>query len=232
MVNSTADVIRELARLVLARAEDASDHVLRVAVTGITASGKSTIAAELVDHIRASGLPCVRLPVDGFHNPQSVRYQRGRDSPEGYYRDAYNYESLIKDVLLPLGPGGNGRYVERAFDLDSDTPINLKPTHAPVGSVVILDASFLLRPEIRDFFDFRIFVHAAFEIAEVRGVQRDADSLGGPAEATRLYRTRYHEAQRIYLREAQPLNHADALVINDNLDAPILFTRAPARASS
>jgi uridine kinase len=41
----------------------------------------------------------------------------------------------------------------------------------------------------------------------------------------RLYRVRYHEAQRIYFREAEPLKHADAVVANDDADDPVLFVR-------
>jgi uridine kinase len=94
-----------------------------VAVTGITASGKSTLAAELSEQIRSLGEPCVSLAVDGFHQPKAIRYRRGRESAEGYYRDAYNYDSLILRVLRPLGPGGDFSYVARAFDLERDAPV-------------------------------------------------------------------------------------------------------------
>jgi uridine kinase len=128
-------------------------------------------------------------------------------------------------VLAALAPGGSGSYALRAFDLESDAPVEDPPEHAPPGSIVILDASFLLRPEVRDHFDYRILVQTSFEIAEARGVRRDAAALGGEDEATRLYRTRYHEAQRIHFREARPLEYADAIVVNDDVERPVLFTR-------
>jgi uridine kinase len=219
------EVVGELAGILVGRVRP--DGVLRVAVTGITACGKSTLATELRAAVAALGTPCIRLAVDGFHNPRAIRYRRGRDSAEGYYRDAYDYARLTERVLLPLGPGGSLRYAPRAFDLDTDTPVDVALEAAPAGGVAVLDASFLLRPEIRDFFDYRIFVAAAFETAEARGVARDAGALGGPQEAERLYRTRYHEAWRIHFREARPLQHADAIVVNDDLDDPALFVRRP-----
>ena len=94
-----AHVVDTLARRILLRAQGIEHHALRVAVTGITASGKSTLPMELVKRLEALGRPSVRVPVDGFHNPQSIRYQRGRDSAEGYYRDAYNYDLLLFHVM-------------------------------------------------------------------------------------------------------------------------------------
>src|SRR6185503_20742776 len=93
------------------------------------------------------------LPIDGFHNSKAIRYRRGRDSAEGYYRDAYNYELLLAHLLRPFGPGGNRSYLAQAFDLETDTPVQAQPIVAEAGSIAILDASFLLRPEIRDHFD-------------------------------------------------------------------------------
>jgi uridine kinase len=203
--------------------------VLRVAVTGITASGKSTIATELVNDLCELGTPTERLTVDGYHNPRAVRYRLGRDSADGYYRDAYDYDQLKKCALIPLGPGGDLTYSPSVFDLEADTPITVERRVVRCGSVVIFDASFLLRAEIRDLFDYRVLVHTPFEEAARRGVVRDAVALGGSEEAERLYRNRYHEAQRIYFREARPFLHADAVLVNEYLDAPALFIRRPDR---
>lgn len=114
--------------MLVSQAKEVGEQVLRVAVTGITASGKSTLTMELTPQIQELGVLCVRVPVDGFHNPRAIRYQRGRESAEGYYRDAYNYELLVARALLPLGPGGNGSYVSQVFDLERDEPIEVQPT--------------------------------------------------------------------------------------------------------
>lgn len=174
------EVVRELAGVLTRHVRP--DGVLRAAVTGITACGKSTLATELQAAVAALGTPCIRLAVDGFHNPRAIRYRRGRDSAEGYYRDAYDYARLTELVLVPLGPGGSSRYAPRAFDLETDAPVEVALEAAPRGGVAVLDASFLLRPEIRDCFDYRIFVQARFEAAEARGVARDATALGGLLE--------------------------------------------------
>jgi uridine kinase len=84
---TATDVVDHLARILAERADRTTDQVLRVALTGITASGKSTLALALIRRLTDLGRACVRLPVDGFHNPRAIRYRRGRESGEGYYRE-------------------------------------------------------------------------------------------------------------------------------------------------
>ncbi|KAF0805900.1 phosphoribulokinase [Alcanivorax xiamenensis] len=68
---------------------------LRVAVDGADGAGKSTFADELWRMLRADEIRVIRASVDGFHNPEVVRYRRGRYSPEGFYYDSYDYEALV-----------------------------------------------------------------------------------------------------------------------------------------
>jgi hypothetical protein len=76
---------------------------VRVAVDGIDAAGKTTLADELGSLLEARGRPVIRASVDGFHRPRSERYQRGAESPEGYYLDAFDYPALCAGLLLPSG---------------------------------------------------------------------------------------------------------------------------------
>ncbi len=94
-------------------------HPLRVAIDGIDAAGKTTLADELAPLIEAQGRPVIRASIDGFHHPRSVRYRRGPDAPEGYYEDSFDYTALRAMLLDPLGPQGNRRYRRAVFDVDA-----------------------------------------------------------------------------------------------------------------
>ena len=85
-------------------------HPVRVALDGPDAAGKTTLAEELVAPLQGRGRPVIRASIDGFHNPASIRYARGPMSPEGYYYDSFNYQTLVESLLAPLGPGGSRRY--------------------------------------------------------------------------------------------------------------------------
>jgi uridine kinase len=52
-------------------------HPPRVAVDGITAAGKTTLARELAAAVAARGRPAAHLSMDGFHHPRAHRHRQG-----------------------------------------------------------------------------------------------------------------------------------------------------------
>ena len=193
-------------------------HPVRVAVDGADAAGKTTLARELVAPIQARGRPVIRASVDGFHNPARMRHARGETSPEGYYRDSFNYQALIESLLAPLGPGGSRRYVTSVFDYRTDSEARGPVRVAESNAVLLFDGVFLLRSELSEFWDYSIFVDAAFEVTLARAERRDADSFGGVEEVRRRYELRYMPGQRLYLDVRRPKERADVVV---NLDDPL-----------
>ena len=188
---------------------------VRVGVDGRTAVGKTTFADALADHIRATGRPVVRAGIDGFHRPKAERYARGRMSAEGYYRDARDLEAVRRHLLDPFGPGGDGRYAVKTFDLATDTAVQPVPTQAPENAVLVVDGSFLQRRKLRGGLDMVVFLRASRETSRARGVARDGAYM---AEA---YDRRYLPAFDLYTGEVDPVASADVVV--DVEDWSLLF---------
>ncbi|MEP6642205.1 MAG: uridine kinase [Gaiellales bacterium] len=199
-------------------------HPTRVAIDGVTASGKSTFARELTAVVSQLGRPAIHLTMDGFHHHREHRYRRGRLSADGYYEDAYDFAALAELVLIPLGPGGDRRYRTRVIDLASDAEIGEAPVEAPADAVVVVDGSFLQRPELAGLWDHRIFIETDLAVARQRGTVRDARQLGGLAKAEHMYNVRYHAAARRYLAAVDPAARATLIVENTDLENPRVRT--------
>jgi uridine kinase len=197
-------------------------HPVRVAIDGVDAAGKTTLADELARHVVSCGRYVIRASADGFHRPRAERYRRGAESPEGYLGDAFARDLLRAWLLDPLGPGGDLRYCTAVFDLDADAPLDAPALDAPVNAVLVVDGVFLLHPELADAWDLRIFVDVPFEEALRRGVERDAGRFGSAEEARRRYERRYLPAQRLYLETVRPRELADVVVDNADPEAPRL----------
>jgi uridine kinase len=121
---STDDIAR-----VAALIPDRGEQPVFVGIDGVHGAGKTIFA----DALAAVGThPVVRISVDDFHNVAAVRYQRGRNSAEGFWLDAFNYERLIADVFRPLRE--SGRYRAAAHDLLRDEPLDPPWQIAPPGS--------------------------------------------------------------------------------------------------
>jgi uridine kinase len=199
---------------------------VRVAIDGRTASGKTTFADELAAEIIRKGRMVIRTSIDGFHMPKATRYARGRYSAEGYYLDARDLAAIRRLLLDPLGPGGNRQYRTASFDLENDAAIEQEPLSAPSESILIVDGTFLQRPELISGWDVTVFLDTTEDVSERRGVDRDAERLGGLQAAHRLYAERYRPAFDLYEQRCQPLSIADVIVNNNDIDRPHMRLRS------
>jgi uridine kinase len=217
-----------LRRLAVRLADRRPGHPLRVGIDGPSGVGKTTFAGDLADAVRATGRPAVHVDSDGFHHVRAVRYRQGRTSPRGYYEDAYDFDSLRDLVLVPLGPGGSRRCATKVHDLASDA-VERRWVDVPEDGVVLFAATFVQRGELRGFWDEVVHLDAPEAVAQQRGVERDADALGGAAAARAAHESRYTAAYRIYRAEERPEVRASILIDHtDPRDPEIL--RGPGSA--
>ena len=183
----------------------------------MTASGKTTFADQLAPLIEELGRPVVRATIDGFHNPQEVRYRNDRQSPESYYADSFNYTALRETLLAPLL---NIRDEERSvrtavYDFRTEATVDNQSAVFSPDSILLFDGVMLFREEIDDCWDYRIYVDARLQTAFMRGVPRDATTETEQMAMGKKYLQRYFPGQRIYLAQAKPRDKADAIVMND-----------------
>ena len=210
-------LLHEISKII---AQIRAPHPRRIAVDGVDASGKTVFADALADSLAFTQCQVIRASVDGFHHPKAIRRQKGSLSPEGFYRDSYNYPALIENLLAPLSPGGDRRYRIAVFDLYGDRPIQMPWETAKKDAILIVDGIFLLRETLLPYWDFKIYLHTDFVHSVPRGVARDQQLLGSKERALLRYQQRYVPGQKIYLAEARPLDKADILIDNNILDEP------------
>jgi uridine kinase len=192
------------------------NRILRVAIDGVDGVGKTRLADDLAEVLAGHGVGVIRAGVDNFHNPRAVRYRRGRDSPEGYFRDTTNIALLAERLLDPLSPGGSGRFHPRAFDYRTDSVVN-EPEHvADPPAVLLFDGIFLHRDELTPYWDLSMFLDAPFEQTYARMAERDGSDPDPEAAGNR----RYYEGQKLYLGECCPRERAGILVDYARLEAP------------
>lgn len=209
-----------LEQLAAAIAAVQRNHPTRVAIDGVDAAGKTTLADELVAPLAATGRQVIRASVDGFHHPRAARYSRGVDSAEGYFLDSFNYTALKSVLLDPLGPDGDRRFRAAAFDYRIDQPLDLPIQTAATDAILLFDGVFLQRPELVQSWDFRIWVEAPFDLTVPRAVRRSPDE--DESVLRTKYRGRYVPGQKLYMNQCRPRESANVLVNNADFDDPDL----------
>lgn len=197
-------------------------HVVRVAVDGVDGAGKTVFADELASALTDRGVVVLRASVDGFHHPPSLRYRRGRGSPEGFFLDSYDYDALRRLLLEPLTGSGVRQVVRRVYDVHTETPVELVRESAADVEVLVLDGIFLHRPELRELWDRSVFLDVDLEVSIPRGAGR---GYGDPDPAA-ASNQRYVEGQRHYLATCRPRERA-TWVIDNNVLAEAHITTGP-----
>ena len=177
-----------------------------VAIDGVDGSGKTTFAKSITAQLNAR--TAIVIHVDDFLNPPEIRHRRGRQSPEGFWLDSYDYDALERHVLDPLGPGGSRRYRQRR---DSDAYL-----HAADGAIVLVEGLFLHRDELAERWDYSIFLDAPFEETARRMNLRD----GTNADPDHPSMNRYVGGQRLYFAAAKPWTRADCVIDNSDSGMP------------
>ncbi|MFB9318234.1 uridine kinase [Cryptosporangium minutisporangium] len=194
---------------------------LRVGIDGLTAAGKTSFGHELAQQISAGGRPVLRATLDDFKKPWRDRHLYDRESGQGYYRNAFDYESVTRLLLQPAAPDGSGECVLCSIDPLTQVQHRDVVAVAAADAVLIVDGVFAFRPQINDFWDFRVWLDVDERSSVHRGTRRDQGWAGAHAEA--VHRDRYLAAERLYLAEVDPLRLADVVIDNTVFDQPRLL---------
>ncbi|WP_442575211.1 uridine kinase [Microbacterium sp. F51-2R] len=191
-----------------------------VAVDGIDGAGKTVFADGLAAVFAEDGSSVFRASIDDFHRPRSERYARGRTSPQGFYLDSFDYATFRRVLIDPFRAGrqtaATTGFQLAAFDVDRDAPIESAWVTAPRDAVLIVDGIFLHRPELRDLWDWSVWLDVPVDVAFQRMAERD----GSDPDFLAPSNARYRDGQDLYQRAADPRVAASAIVDNTDFAHP------------
>lgn len=209
-------IVRHLADLIVGLSPE--ERII-VAIDGVDGAGKTTLANALAEAV-AGRRPVVRASIDHFHRPAAERWARGRESPEGFFRDSFDYDRLTTDLLHPFRAGGE--VLVAIHDVVADAARCVSAGVPAPDAVLILDGIFLHRAELADRWDLSIYLDVDFPVSIPRGARR---GFGDPDPSAASNR-RYVEGQQLYLAEADPASRATVVIDYNDLEHPRIV-RAP-----
>lgn len=187
-----------------------------VAVDGIDGAGKTSFADDLGAAFREAGHDVFRASMADFHRPRADRWRLGRESPETFYRDSFDYGTFRRALIDPFRMAGSAGFQTAAFDVRRDAPMTTRWVTGQPDGVLIVDGVFLLRPELRGFWNYSILLEVPWDEAYARLALRD----GIDPDPDALSNVRYREGQELYFAEADPRRWASVLVDNSPPETP------------
>ena len=196
---------------------------VRVAVDGLTASGKTSLGHELAQRVAAAGRVVLRASLDDFKRPWNESHLYDRVSGEGYYRNAFDSDAARRLLLDPAAPGGSGRVALCSIDPLTQIDHSGVLVDMPTDGVLVVDGVFAFRPQLDMCWDLRIWLDVDPDLSVRRGVARDAEREGGAEQAEALHRDRYLAAEDLYIDEVRPMARAEVVVDNTEFWRPRLL---------
>ncbi|MFB8271834.1 uridine kinase [Streptomyces sp. NPDC055955] len=174
------------------------DGVCLVAIDGMGGSGKTTLAAALVE-LRGATV----VHGDDFYRPMDPKERAGLDPEEGYAR-YFDWQRLREEVLLPLAAGRDATYRRYDWTTGDLAPDELH-TVAALGTVVV-EGVYTARPELADSYDLLVYVDTPREESLRRLRERGDDH--GPID----WEARWRLAEEHYLAATQPEQRAHLVI--------------------
>ena len=182
MVGPTLEIIGDLAKSIATLPVTARRQL--IAVAGPPASGKSTLAAALVEHLNQNAKIAALIPMDGFHLDNHILTTRGllarKGAPETF--DAAGFIHMIQrlatedEVVIPVFDRAQDIAIAGAQSVGADTKI------------AVVEGNYLLLTEppwecLQAFWDLSIYLDVPLDEIERRSVQRWLDHDMSPEDA-------------------------------------------------
>jgi uridine kinase len=127
-----------------------------IAIDGRCASGKSTAAAKLADLHRNAAI----IKTDDFFLPPELRTPERYEEPGGnvHYERLAEFMAEINKTKETAETGNSYSCSYRVFDCGTMAYSGLKEITVTSGTLIIVEGSYCLRPELRGFYDYKIFM--------------------------------------------------------------------------
>jgi uridine kinase len=166
-----------------------------VCIEGLGGAGKTTLARALAAH--RSDITLVHG--DDFYGPEE-RDWRSWTPRQGYER-YFDHQRVERQLLRPLKAGQQARF--QRYDWDNNTLADWV-TVEPQG-IVLVEGVYLLRRELRSYWDLTVYVDAPRDLRQNRLHARGENDEG--------WIQRWAAAEDYYEQVEQPAQAAD-LVVN------------------
>lgn len=202
--------IDEVIEVITSRQRELSQTAsLLVAISGIDASGKSTIARQVVESLKSQGLNAVLIGLDTWHHPPEKRFNE-KAPAQHFYDHAFRFDELFALLINPLRRDRSAHITVELTRLpENDLYLHSYDLHEV--DVIILEGIFLFKKDLRNNYDLAFWIECSFETALRRALLRNQEGLSEEG-IIRDYRTIYFPAQRIHLMRDEPQSNADGIV--------------------
>ncbi|CAN7146433.1 nucleoside triphosphate hydrolase [Rhizobium sp. LjRoot258] len=160
--------IEDIAGEVIGRAGDTKRFL--IAIAGPPGAGKSTMADNLAEALKAKGETAEVLPMDGFHMDNAILIERGLLARKGI-PETFDVRGFL-DIIRAVRPADQEVLIP-VFDRSREIAIASARVVSPGHRFIIVEGNYLLFSqgkwaELEDIFDYSVMLAPPIEVLEER----------------------------------------------------------------
>ncbi|MCG6200729.1 uridine kinase family protein [Psychromonas antarctica] len=185
-----------------------SSKALIIAISGIEGCGKRALTEKVAAALILEGVSVAVIHGDDWEASESVRFNV-MSSPEEYYLNAYRFDEMFEQLILPLKLFGS---IKTSVTLDD--VMNPRTVEYDFNDIdiILIEGVYLLQEAYLDLYDYTCWVDSDFDAAfarlvRLKNIEQSQDAL------IRLFELLIKPAGQYHIYSDNPQGHAKSLYI-------------------
>lgn len=184
-----------------------------VAISGIEGGGKRALTEKVADALKLEGISVAIVHTDDWEASESVRFNV-MNSPEEYYLNAYRFDEMIEQLILPLKLFGSIKTSVTLDDVMNPRTVDYDFTDI---DIILIEGVYLLQEAYLDLYDYTCWVESDYDAAFVR-LAGQANIEQSQEALVNLFELLIKPAGQYHTYTDDPQGHAKSIYIEQSDD--------------
>ena len=181
-----------------------------VVISGIEGGGKRALAEKVAAALELEGLSVALVHTDDWEAPKSVRFNP-MNSPEEYYLNAYRFDEMVEQLILPLKLFGKIKTSVSLNDVMNPRTVEYNFNNI---DIIIIEGVYLLQEAYLDLYDYSCWVESDYDaafarLAEQHNIEQSQETL------LNLFELLIKPAGQYHIFTDNPRGHANSIYIEE-----------------
>ena len=190
-----------------------SRKALIVAISGIEGGGKRALTEKVATALTLEGLSVAVVHGDDWEASESVRFNV-MNSPEEYYLNAYRFDEMIEQLILPLKLFGS---IKTSVTLDN--VMNPRTVEYDFNDIdiILIEGVYLLQEAYLDLYDYTCWVESDFDAALAR-LKKQSNIEQSQETLLTLFERLIKPAGQYHIYTDDPQGHANSIYLEQEMN--------------
>lgn len=182
-----------------------------IAFSGIEGSGKRALTEKIATALRLDALNVAVIHADDWEASKEIRFNI-MNSPEEYYLNAYRFDEMFEQLILPLKLFGS---IKTSVNLDAaESPRHIDYNFEKID-IILIEGVYLLQAAFLDLYDYSCWIKSDFDAA-FKSLHEQVNIEESQEALVNLFELLIKPAAQYHLYADDPIGHSKSIYIEED----------------